>query len=88
MEKESNVDASDAVGLAYVVTEAAETATEWGTMCTYGIKGVNAQGENLVVINDISGDYDQLAALVGRCNRAQLSPIHLSDVIEDFFGSL
>ena len=35
-------------------------------------------------ISDISSDYEAIANLVSTCNRLQLSPFHLSDVIDDF----
>lgn len=37
-------------------------------------------------IRDITADKEKLAHLVDECNRLELSPIHLRDVIEDFVG--
>ena len=37
-------------------------------------------------IRDITSDKEKLARLVDECNRLELSPIHLRDVIEDFIG--
>ncbi len=35
-------------------------------------------------VPDIYSNYDAIAELVATCNRLQLSPVHLSDVIDDF----
>ena len=37
-------------------------------------------------IRDITADKEKLAYLVDECNRLELPPIHLRDVIEDFVG--
>ncbi len=37
-------------------------------------------------VPDICSDYDAIAELVATCNRIQLSPMHLSDVVEDFLA--
>ena len=52
---------------------------------TYGI-GAYAEDEKTCIakLHDITSDKNALAELVELCNRLQLSPIHLHDVIEDF----
>ena len=40
----------------------------------------------LASVSDITEDRPTIAALVSRCNRLELSPMHLLDVIEDFFN--
>ena len=41
----------------------------------------------LASVNDISSDREKLKELVGICNRAELSMIHLNDVINDFLAN-
>ena len=38
----------------------------------------------LVSFSDVCSDYQKLKELVDLCNRLNLSPIHLYDVLEDF----
>ena len=40
----------------------------------------------LAAVSDITSDRKKLEELVGRCNQAQLSVQHFSDVVEDFLG--
>lgn len=51
----------------------------------YGI-AVYAEGDPTCVarLHDITSDKNALTELVLLCNRLQLSPIHLYDVVEDF----
>ena len=37
-------------------------------------------------VHDITADKPGLTALVQQCNRLELSPIHLHDVVEDFLN--
>ena len=37
-------------------------------------------------VADLTADRERAAALVNRCNRLALSPIHLDDIIEDFLA--
>ena len=39
-----------------------------------------------VSVHDLTADKDKLAELVALCNRLELSPTHLQDVIGDFFA--
>ena len=51
----------------------------------YGIAAY-AEGDPACVarLHDITSDKNALTELVLLCNRLQLSPIHLYDVVEDF----
>ncbi len=50
---------------------------------------VNSRDGNSVIwISDITVDYTKIAALVELCNRLDLSPDHLWDVVEDFTADL
>ena len=45
----------------------------------YGIRGGDG-----VQVGRISTDFQEVYALVQRCNTGGLSPLHLRDVVEDF----
>ena len=56
---------------------------------TYGIAaralcGSEQNSVTVASVPDISTDGEAVDALVARCNRLALSPIHLNDVVEDF----
>ena len=56
---------------------------------TYGIaarvpSGIGNVGSTIVAVSDISTDVAKVDALIERCNRLALSPVHLHDVVEDF----
>ena len=52
---------------------------------TYGIAAYAEDKQTCITkLHDITSDQNALAELVSLCNRLQLSPIHLHDVIEDF----
>ena len=56
---------------------------------TYGISACTTTGGETTVckcIRDISSDRDAIARLAAQCQRLQLDPIHLLDVIEDFLS--
>ncbi len=56
---------------------------------TYGIVarvlcGSEQNSVTVASVPDISTDMAEVDALVARCNRLALSPVHLNDVVEDF----
>lgn len=56
----------------------------YGIVCyadpeVYGILTVIAS------VRDISSDFDSVSRLVDLCSRHALSPLHLQDVVDDFF---
>ena len=58
----------------------------------YGIaaySGADADGTATVVahVSDITCDEAAIGELVELCNRLELSPMHLYDVVEDFLAS-
>ena len=64
-----------------------ESVCEALGVTTYGISFWRRQaGGNLEVcsVKDISSDREAVLQLAERCQRAQLSFMHLMDVIEDF----
>ena len=72
----------------YEVTE--ETYSLCGiNHASYGISAyADADSDHTTTIiawiRDITSDKQKLAELVRQCNRLELSPIHLNDVVEDF----
>ena len=42
----------------------------------------------LQTISDICEEPERIRELVRQCNEAQLDPLHLPEVIEDFLGTL
>ena len=56
---------------------------------TYGIACVeedNGHAELVAQISDISTNQEKMEELVKLCNKMQLSPIHLRDIVDDFIG--
>ena len=54
----------------------------------YGIAAYAKNTKTCVVsLHDITSDKDALTRLVLLCNRLQLSPVHLYDVVEDFLAN-
>ena len=49
----------------------------------WGVTVSDAHGEVLRSIGDVFLDKKRAEAFVEKCNKSQLSPIHLLDVIED-----
>ena len=45
-----------------------------------------ASRATIIKVQDISSNKNAIKDLVDLCNRLELSPIHLYDVIEDFLG--
>ena len=62
------------------------------TRISYGIAAYNNADESDTVsviasVSDITSNIQMLSELVILCNKLQLSPLHLYDVIEDFLES-
>lgn len=56
-------------------------------IAVYGAdKKTNEETPIVDAMHDITNDKESLAELVRQCNRLGLSPIHLRDVVEDFFS--
>ena len=65
------------------------TVSEGKRYTTYGIAArlphdSEQDGITIAAILDVSTDGEAVDALVARCNRLALSPVHLNDVVEDF----
>ena len=72
----------------YEITE--ETySSGLNTRTSYGITvyiGNHKNGSAVIAgkVHDITSDKQALTELIAQCNRLELSPIHLQDVVEDF----
>ncbi len=72
-------------GCTYRVTEIVSHITVEGyTFTTYGI-GIESD-TGCATVEDISPKREAVATLRRRIEAAQLSPLHLRDVVEDWFG--
>lgn len=79
------------VGVAYGLI-AEEYTLQNHTRKAYGVAAYahpKLTGSTVVItaVRDITSDRQAVAALVALCNRMLLSPVHLADVIDDFFGT-
>ena len=72
----------------YTIFEESVSHPELGRYVTYGIKTVSEETSFASIsVSDVSLSKSELSILVLQCNELQLSPIHLSDVIDDFLIS-
>lgn len=61
------------------------------TRIGYGIASVTEYDGVITVLNsvsDLSSDIQLVEGLVERCNSKRLDPIHLQDVVTDFFATV
>ncbi len=57
----------------------------YDTRVSYGIAVEETEdGELLFALHDIASDRDGVEALIERCNRSELSLLHINDAVEDF----
>ena len=57
---------------------------ELGDYITFGIKAFNPSGCETICISDVSVNEAFVTDLCRKCMDAQLNPIHLLEVIEDY----
>ncbi len=65
--------------------------SDTGYSVSYGILAYESSPENgtttiIATVHNITSDGSALSDLVTICNRLNLSPIHLHDVVEDFLS--
>ena len=56
----------------------------YGIVC-YADPETDGTATIIASARDISSDFDSVSRLVDLCNRHILSPLHLRDVVDDFF---
>ena len=61
-------------------------SNEDGEYTSFGITIEDSNGDVIKSITDISTDEIVVRDLCERCNKGQLHPIHLYDVVEDFLN--
>ena len=71
---------------AYYIVEEIRFITSKNEFTTYGIS-VSSEGLVLNTISDISTDYAFVKSLADLCNRLQLHPMQLKEVVEDFLNT-
>ena len=75
----------------YFLTENTYTSTFSGHYRAYDISVFRLfeyRLRFLFCVSDVSTDEKLASLIVSRCNRLQLDPVHLHDVIEDSFSPL
>lgn len=60
-----------------------KSRTSFG-IATYAAHDIDGTATIIASVSDISGDLQRLSDFTDTCNRLELSPVHLYDVIEDF----
>ena len=58
--------------------------SSYGIVC-YADPEIDGTLTVIVSVRDISSDFDSVSRLVDLCNRHALSPLHLQDVVDDYF---
>lgn len=54
---------------------------------TYGIS-VLSRGKIIMQVEDVSLEKRAVVRLVQECNRLHVEPVHLWDILEDFWGAV
>lgn len=67
----------------YIPCQSRVEIEDAGLCTSYGIQVLDEAGNEVVRYADVSSDEATVVALCARCNAAELSPIHLPEVIED-----
>lgn len=73
----------------YVLVEEHLYSPETGPYHSYGIMALHSAGDEekrLLYVPDVSTDRDAAAGLARRCTCAELSPVHLREVLMDALG--
>ena len=69
----------------YVAVEESLLSEDGEPYVSYGIR-VLSESKQIAYVSDIATDAEKVSALAELCTKLTLNPIHLSDVIEDFFA--
>ncbi len=70
----------------YIPVRESLESDELGTYISYGICVRREKEEEIEFISDVSTEFEKVKRLAHICTEKQLSPEHLSDVIEDFLS--
>lgn len=80
-----NETAGHAGRMEYCVISCMREIDDAGRVRTYGIAAKDESGER-ICIWDISTDPVVVEEIAERCMRMELSPEHLPDILEDYWG--
>ena len=64
-----------------------ENTTPLEETVTYGL-AVLWRGKTILQVPDVSLDRKAVIKLVKDCNRLRLCPVHLFEILEDFWGNI
>ena len=67
-------------------TRSSDRRTVYG-IAAYAYALLDRTATVIARINDVTSDCESLNALVEDCNRFELSPLHLNDVVDDFLAA-
>lgn len=73
-------------GPVYTVISEQIRSSVLGVYSSYGIAVIDKTGKTVRTVHDITCDRAALEKLVLLCNRLELAPCHLDDVIDDFLS--
>lgn len=65
----------------YMPIEEEQYLPELGRYRTYGIRVENEERETVMILSDVSPDFEMVSDLADRCTRGKLEPEHLRDVV-------
>lgn len=65
----------------YVPIAEERYGSDVGQYRTYGICVLNEEGKTVMILSDISMDFEMVSELADRCTKGELAPEHLCDVV-------
>ncbi len=69
----------------YIMVEERLNHPNLGEYLSFGIAALK-NGEQIILVSDISTNKNDVLKLAERCSKEKLSPVHLYDVVEDYLN--
>jgi len=69
----------------YIMVEERLNHPNLGEYLSFGIAALQ-NGEQIILVSDISTNKNDVLKLAERCSKEKLSPVHLYDVVEDYLN--
>ena len=69
----------------YIMVEERLNDPNLGEYLSFGIAALK-NGEQIILVSDISTNKNDVLKLAERCSKEKLSPVHLYDVVEDYLN--
>lgn len=69
----------------YIMVEERLSHPNLGEYLSFGIAALK-NGEQIILVSDISTNKNDVLKLAERCSKEKLSPVHLYDVVEDYLN--